>query len=102
MPNGAKTKCVVVFLCSDNFCFVLLACQQKLKQNRATKILALVPRSHTLSETSDTEIEHEVHERISSSSPSPSLDSSFERMHLLSSSSNDDDINCTTGVKQYI
>lgn len=73
----------------------MLACQQKLKQNRAAKILALVPRSHALSESSDisdTEIEHELHERISSSSPSPSLDSSFERMHLLSSSSNDDDV----------
>lgn len=66
--------------------FVLLACQQKLKHNRSAKILALVPRSHALSDTSDisdTEIEHEVHERISSSPPS--LDSSFDRLHLLSS-----------------
>ncbi|CAH2088690.1 unnamed protein product [Euphydryas editha] len=67
---------------------------------RTQKIIALVPKEHAPSETSDKtssdDEQHSLHPSFASS-PAPSVDSSLERMHLLSS---DDDTNCDTDEMQ--
>ncbi|CAB3254053.1 unnamed protein product [Arctia plantaginis] len=71
-------------------------------QGRTAKILALIPMQHAPSETSDKSDPNSDNELVDLHSPSlvssspPSLDSSLERMHILSScessdSNNDDD-----------
>lgn len=76
--------------------FCVFRCQQHNLQGRTAKILALVPVQHAPSDTSDrsdnnsdNELADDHNSSIASSSP-PSLSSSLERMHILTSSESSD------------